>query len=85
MMIPQRSDPIELTASQYRELERIAGATHGHAEGKATEWAVRARLRAVGLLELRRIPEVHLGKHVTQQETNMWFIADAGRAILSRG
>jgi hypothetical protein len=82
MMKPQRSGPIKLTTPQYRELHRIADATHGHAEGKGAEWAVRARLRDAGLLEFRRISEACLGNHVTQLETNMWFITDAGRALL---
>ena len=79
----QRSGRIELTAPQYRELHRIACATHGHAEGKGAEWTVRVRLQALGLLELRRIPEVRLGSLVTQRETNMWFVTDAGRVLLS--
>jgi hypothetical protein len=76
MMKPHRSGRIELTAPQYRELHRIACATHGHAEGKGAEWTVRSRLRAGGLVELRTISE-------TQTETNIWFITDAGRALLS--
>jgi hypothetical protein len=76
MMKPQRSGRIELTAPQYRELHRIACATHGHAKGKGADWAVRARLRAGGLVELRTISE-------TQTETSIWFITDAGRALLS--
>ena len=84
-MKPQPSEHPILTAAQCRELKRIADAPHGHAEGKGAEWAVRARLRAVGLLELRSIPEVRLGKPVTELDKNMWFITEAGRAALSRG
>ena len=75
----------ELTSSQYRELERIADSMHGHPEGKGAEWAVRARLQALGLLELRRIPEARVRNLVAQPEINMWFITEAGRAALSRG
>jgi hypothetical protein len=84
-MKPQLSEHLELTAAQYRELKKIAYAPHGYAEGKGAEWRVRARLRAIGLLELRSIPEVRLGKPVTQLDKNMWFITEAGRAALSRG
>jgi hypothetical protein len=76
MMKPQRSGRIELTASQYRELHRIACAKRGHAEGKGAEWAVRSRLRAGGLVELRTISD-------RRTETNIWFITDAGRDLLS--
>jgi hypothetical protein len=33
----------------------LCNAAHGHAEGKGAAWAVRARLRAGGLLELRGV------------------------------
>jgi hypothetical protein len=84
MMKSQPSEHLELTAAQYRELKRIANAPHGHGEGKGAEWAIRARLRAAGLLELRRILELRLGKRVAQPEINMWFITETGRAALQR-
>jgi hypothetical protein len=60
---------------------REAMTTHGHAEGKGAAWAVRVRLRAGGLLELRSVFEVRRGT-VAQSETNSGFITDAGRALL---
>jgi hypothetical protein len=72
----------DLTAPQYRELQKIADAAHGHAEGKGAEWAVWARLRALGLLELRGISETRLGSLSSHPKTNMWFVTDAGRALL---
>ena len=73
---------VGLTAAQRRELEKIAGAPGGHSEGKGAEWSVRVRLRAIGLLELRRIFEFRLGKHVNQHDKNMWFVTEAGEAVL---
>lgn len=73
---------VDLTAAQRRELEKIACAPSGHPEGKGAEWSVRVRLQAIGLLELRRIFEFRLGKHVNRHDRNMWFVTEAGYAAL---
>jgi hypothetical protein len=73
---------VTLTAAQHRELKKVAGAPGGCSEGKGAEWSVRARLRAAGLLELRKILRIDRGKLVAQHGANMWFITDAGRAAL---
>jgi hypothetical protein len=73
---------VDLTTAQRRELEKIAGAPSGHSEGKGAEWSVRMRLEAIGLLELRRIFQFRLGKHVNHHDRNMWFVTEAGHAVL---
>jgi hypothetical protein len=76
------SEPVDLTVPQRRELERIADATDGQAEGKGAEWAVRARLRKAGLVELRTFPEIRLGRSIVQSAAHRWFITEAGQSIL---
>jgi len=70
-----------LTTPQLRELRKIVSAGDGgRGEGSGTNFRVRARLRQMGLVDLR--PASWQGANGVHYNCARWFATDEGRSAM---